>query len=81
MLVLLSVIRIFIYAFWGEGGEVSPNVTKQSYNRLFYPTALLVVISIAYGVGSEWITPFMANAADVLSNPSVYVDAVMKGGQ
>lgn len=81
LLVLLSVIRIFIYAFWGADGEVSPNVTKQSYNRLFYPTALLVIISIAYGIGSEWITPFMANAADVLSNPAVYVDAVMKGGQ
>ncbi|MEK4230454.1 Na+/H+ antiporter subunit D [Solibacillus sp. FSL H8-0538] len=81
LLVLLSVIRIFVYAFWGEGGQLEPNVNKQSYNRLFYPTAILVVISIAYGVGSEWITPFMDNAANVLSNPSVYVDAVMKGGE
>ena len=80
LLVLLSVIRIFVYAFWGDGGQEA-TVDKKTYNGLFIPTVLLVVISIAYGVGSEWVEPFMANAAHVLSDPSAYVDAVMKGGQ
>lgn len=80
LLVLLSAIRIFIYAFWGEGGQTAA-VNKKTYNRLFYPTVLLIIVSIAYGVGAEWVTPFMDNAARVLSDPSVYVDAVMKGGQ
>lgn len=81
LLVLLSVMRIFIYAFWGEEGQMEPQVSKKFYLNLLVPTVILVVISIAYGVGSEWVTPFMDNAANVLSNPSVYVEAVMKGGE
>ncbi|MER1986850.1 MAG: Na+/H+ antiporter subunit D [Solibacillus sp.] len=80
LLVLLSAIRIFVYAFWGEGGQqVKVNTTV--YRRLFIPTALLVLLSVAFGVGAEFIEPFMANAASVLLDPSIYVDAVMKGGQ
>ena len=45
---------------------------------LFMPTALLVLITVAYGVGSEWITPFMDDAAKLLNDPSIYIDAVMK---
>lgn len=80
LIVLLSVIRIFLYAFWGEQGAMV-QIDSKKYNRLFYPAALLVVVSIAYGIGSEWVSPFIDNAANVLSNPSVYVDAVMKGGK
>ncbi len=80
LVVLLSVIRIFIYAFWGEKGQHVP-VEKQRYNRMFFPTALVVIISIAYGIGSEWVVPFMDNAAKILIDPSIYVDAVMKGGK
>ena len=54
---------------------------KRRYNRMFFPTALVVIISIAYGIGSEWIVPFMDNAAKILADPSIYVDAVMKGGK
>lgn len=73
-------IRIFIYAFWGEEGERAA-VEKHRYNRMFFPTAILVIISVAYGVGSEWLVPFMDNAAKILVDPSIYVDAVMKGGE
>ena len=81
IVVLLSVIRIFIYAFWGEQGQLSKEVNKTTYNRLFFPTMLLVVVSIFYGVGTEWITPFMEDAAKILTDPSIYNDAVMKGGE
>lgn len=81
ILVLLSVMRIFIYAFWGEPGQVSNKVEKTTYNRLFYPTVILVIVSIFFGVCTEWFTPFMADAAKVLTDPSIYTDAVMKGGE
>ncbi|MFC9542198.1 hypothetical protein ACFTQ7_20310 [Lysinibacillus sp. NPDC056959] len=42
------------------------------------PTVILVLITVAYGVGSEWITPFMDDAAKLLSDPSIYIDAVLK---
>ena len=79
--VLLSVMRIFIYAFWGEQGQLSGDVQKAKYNVLFLPTVLLVVLSIFYGLGTEWLTPFMGDAAKLLIDPSIYTDAVMKGGE
>lgn len=80
LLVLLSVMRIFLYAFWGEEKETSRDIPKATFNKLFYPTVTLVLLTVAYGVGAEWITPFMQGAANVLSNPTVYIEAVLKGG-
>lgn len=79
LVVLLSAIRIFIYAFWG-GEQPIQQVERARYVKLFIPTAVLVLLSVAYGVGSEWIMPFMEDAANVLANPAVYIEAVLKGG-
>lgn len=80
LIVLLSVIRIFIYAFWGEQGEMV-QINPASYRNMLTPTVILVAISVAFGVGAEFVTPFMDTAAKALIDPSVYIDAVMKGGQ
>ncbi|WP_342558710.1 Na+/H+ antiporter subunit D [Metasolibacillus sp. FSL K6-0083] len=80
LIVLLSVIRIFLYAFWGKEGQ-TVQIQEKTYKQLYYPTVILVVISIVYGVGAEWVTPFMDAAAHVLTDPSVYIEAVMKGAQ
>lgn len=80
LMVLLSVIRIFIYAFWGEEGE-TVQINKKSYRNMLIPTVLLVAISVAFGIGAEWVTPYMDTAAKILVDPTIYVDAVMKGGQ
>lgn len=77
LIVLLSVMRIFIYAFWGKPVEV-PATKSGSYQKMMIPAVLLVVLSIAYGIGSEWLVPYMTDAADVLLNPSIYIDAVLK---
>ena len=79
LVVLLSAIRIFIYAFWGEPKPIK-QLERAPYMKLFIPTAVLVLLSVAYGVGAEWIMPFMQDAANVLAHPSVYVEAVLKGG-
>src|SRR5699024_5551163 len=77
IIVLLSAIRIFIYAFWGEQA-ILPETGYRSYRKEMIPATVLVVISIVYGVGTEWIVPYMADASDILLNPSVYIDAVLK---
>ena len=77
---LLSVIRIFIYAFWGEEKDTTSAITKREFNQMFYPTIIVVLISVAFGIGAEWVTPYMVDAARVLADPSVYIDAIMKGG-
>ena len=80
LVVLLSVIRVFIYAFWGEQGARG-TVHLGRYRKLFAPTIILILLTVAYGVGSEWLVPYMDNTAKLLTDPSIYIDAVMKGGQ
>lgn len=78
LIVLLSVIRIFVYAFWGEPQAVTPVLSQKHINHIFAPTVVLVLITVAYGVGAEFLTPFMEDAAKLLADPSIYIDAVMK---
>lgn len=77
LVVLLSSIRIFIYAFWGEPKAI-PQSNKRSYRLEMIPATMLIIISIFYGVGAEWLYPFMEEASDLLLNPSIYTDAVLK---
>lgn len=77
LLVLLSVMRIFIYAFWGEPKKILP-IDKARYNAMFIPTVILVALTIVLGVGAELFMPFIEQAAEVLLNPSLYYDAVLK---
>ncbi|MFC5603569.1 Na+/H+ antiporter subunit D [Sporosarcina koreensis] len=77
LIVLLSVIRIFIYAFWGEPADL-PKTKRKPYKRMMLPTIVLVVLSVLYGVGTEWILPYVIDATDVLLQPSIYIDAVLK---
>ncbi|RNF39285.1 Na+/H+ antiporter subunit D [Planococcus salinus] len=77
LIVLLSVVRIFIYAFWGEPVETVP-LKKSSYYQMFTPTVVLVAITVFFGVGAELFMPFISGAGEVLLNPSIYIDAVLK---
>lgn len=77
LVVLLSVMRIFVYAFWGEPQSL-PETNRKHYRFMFIPAATFVIITVFYGVGTEWLMPFMSDAADVLLDPSRYVDAVLK---
>ena len=78
LIVLLSAIRIFIYAFWGE--EKGEHLIRpKTYRHLLAPSITLVAITVLYGVGAEYLVPFMSDATTVLLDPSVYVDAVFEG--
>lgn len=78
LIVLLSSMRIFIYAFWGEE-KGSHEINPKSYRHLLAPVVTLVAITILYGVGAEFLVPYMTDAATVLIDPSVYTDAVFEG--
>ncbi|MEN1967062.1 Na+/H+ antiporter subunit D [Lentibacillus sp. N15] len=80
IIVLLSSIRIFIYAFWGEPVALSalPKTDHRTYRNVMIPTAILVAVSIVYGIGAESVITYMTDASDILLNPSAYIDAVLK---
>ncbi|VDG98772.1 Multiple resistance and pH homeostasis protein D [Lysinibacillus sphaericus] len=77
LIVLLSVIRIFIYAFWGEPVALQPT-NRKTYKHMMFPAVILVALSVLYGVGTEWIFPYVSDAAHVLLDPSSYINAVLK---
>lgn len=77
LIVLLSAVRIFIYAFWGEPVETEP-LKKSAYHAMLIPSMLLVAITVFFGVGAELFMPFVSGAAEVLLNPSLYIEAVFK---
>ncbi|MBO8176303.1 MAG: Na+/H+ antiporter subunit D [Bacillus sp. (in: Bacteria)] len=74
LLVLYSVMKIFINGFWGEPKAYE----KKPIGSLFGPAVFLIILSVFYGVSVEWIKPFFAQAADVLVEPTIYIEAVLK---
>jgi multicomponent Na+:H+ antiporter subunit D len=77
LFILFSMIKLFMKAFWGEtilSTEEEKGITK----GLLLPIALLTLVSIAMGVGAEAITGYVAQAAEELLDPSLYIQAVFK---
>ncbi|XWN51538.1 Na+/H+ antiporter subunit D [Anoxybacillus flavithermus] len=74
LLVLYSVMKIFMNGFWGE----EKGFERKPLDGRFIPVLLLLVLSIAYGVGIEFIRPFVLDAVNVLVDPSMYIEAVLK---
>ncbi|WEK55974.1 MAG: Na+/H+ antiporter subunit D [Candidatus Cohnella colombiensis] len=77
LLVLYSVMKIFIHSFWGEK-LLSEGEQKDTGNSALLPGTLLAVLVIGMGLGAEWVLTYVKQAVEVLSNPSIYVNAVFK---
>lgn len=74
--VLYSLMRVFINSFWGESKSGQIN-TNASIGKLMVPIILLMIVSICYGVFSEYVNVYITQAVEVLINPSIYIDAVL----
>lgn len=77
MVILYSLIRIFMSSFWGET-IISKEEEKPLRKSLIFPSAVLVVLTFALGIGAEAVAPYIKDAAHTLMNPEIYIDAVMK---
>ncbi|WP_062350300.1 Na+/H+ antiporter subunit D [Bacillus kwashiorkori] len=77
LITLYSVMKIFIYGFWGEAKGYNSE-QKISYKALLFPAILLVAVSVIYGFGTEVVYPYISNAAETLTNPDIYIEAVLK---
>ncbi|WP_028608660.1 Na+/H+ antiporter subunit D [Paenibacillus harenae] len=76
-IVLYSLIRLFMNAFWGEE-KARPEQAPALSKGMLLSAAGLCVIVIAMGLGSEWVYRFVTDAGDTLMNPAIYIDAVLK---
>ncbi|WYP27889.1 Na+/H+ antiporter subunit D [Alkalihalobacillus sp. FSL W8-0930] len=76
LLTLFSMLKIFIYVFWGEQkhSEVQANIKVGS---LLLPIVPLVLLTIVLGFAAEPMFTFSLQVADQLLTPSTYIDAVL----
>ncbi|MGD6817379.1 Na+/H+ antiporter subunit D [Metabacillus sp. 84] len=75
LLVLYSIMKIFMNGFWGE---VQPIKGNPSVKGMVYPAVILVALSAAFGLGTEFVSPYITQAAETLLDPSIYIEAVLK---
>lgn len=76
MFVLYSLLRIFKNCFWGET-IVSKEEQLPLRRGVLIPCLVLVSLTIAIGLGTESMAPYIVNAADTLVNPDIYIQAVL----
>ncbi|MBP1996318.1 Na+/H+ antiporter subunit D [Paenibacillus eucommiae] len=77
LLLLTSMLNIFMNAFWGEEKMAGDGIWKSPRLLLVVSAALLILV-IFLGVGAEWVDPYVSQAADVLLDAQLYIDAVLK---
>ena len=77
LFVLYSMMKIFMNVFWGEQKDSTVN-SSHFTKGIIYPGVFLLSISVMYGVGSEWVFPFIDQAVETLMNPSIYIESVLK---
>lgn len=77
LLVLFSVMKIFIHGFWGQN-RTYEGEDKIPVKWLLISPVILVMISALIGIGSESFLPYISQAANTLTDPSIYIEAVLK---
>ncbi len=75
LLILYSVMKIFIYGFWGEKVE---GFEKKPMKGMVYPIVFLLFFSVFLGVGAEFVYPYIDSTAAYLLDPEIYINSVLK---
>lgn len=78
LLVLYSLVKMFMGAFWKEDHLLPVRDLKKWHSTAYISVIGLFILVIGLGLGSEWIYSFAGQAGEVLANPSIYIDAVLK---
>lgn len=76
LFVLYSLLKIFLHCFWGET-IISIEDEIPLKKGLVIPIVLLSSISISIGIIPELLAVYVQDAAKTLTNPKIYIDAVL----
>lgn len=77
LLILYSMMKIFMNGFWGEE-KLAEGRAPGNIKGLLAPAACLLTVVVLLGVGAEWVYPYVSQAGEVLLNPQLYIQAVLK---
>lgn len=75
LLILYSMIKIFIQAFWGEKQE---NYEKKSLRGMISPIVLMLAFSVFLGIGANYVLPTIESIGIDLLDPEIYIKSVLK---
>ncbi|WP_010094056.1 Na+/H+ antiporter subunit D [Ornithinibacillus scapharcae] len=78
LMILYSVMKIFMNAFWGET-IISEEDEKGTTRGVMLPIAVLTALTVLLGIGPEMINSYIEIAVEALMDPSIYIDAVFAG--
>lgn len=76
IVVLYSLLRIFLASFFGET-SISKEDKKPIPRGALLSFILLALCIVVLGVGAESIANYVNDAARMLMNPSIYIDAIL----
>ncbi|MNC03323.1 Na(+)/H(+) antiporter subunit D [compost metagenome] len=76
LIVLYSMLRIFMHAFWGEEKTAIPALPRQQ-KGMTVAAGSLFCLMILMGLGSEWLYALVSRAGDILTQPELYIEAVL----
>ncbi|MDD4565810.1 MAG: Na+/H+ antiporter subunit D [Eubacteriales bacterium] len=77
LMVLYSVMKVFMSAFWGYT-DVKEVTENKSIRGLLMPIGVLTAITIGLGLGAEVIHEYVDLAVAGLLDPNIYIDAVLQ---
>ncbi|MEI7026201.1 Na+/H+ antiporter subunit D [Paenibacillus sp. y28] len=77
LIVLYSLIRVFMHAFWGEE-KPRALAAPLPGGRSSIPAAGLCLMVVMMGLGSEQVYQFVSEAGNTLLQPAFYINAVLK---
>ncbi|MCJ7840084.1 Na+/H+ antiporter subunit D [Lederbergia sp. NSJ-179] len=76
--VLYSLLRVFLHSFWGETIISIEDETPLKKGWII-PCVLLTAGTVGLGLGTEFLSPYVRDAAHTLMNPHVYIEAILDG--
>ncbi|WP_100372207.1 Na+/H+ antiporter subunit D [Bacillus sp. FJAT-45037] len=77
LLTLFSMMKIFIYAFWGEQKHTEAQANYK-VGKLLLPIVPLVALTIILGFAAEPIFQYSLQVAEQLLDPTIYIESVLK---
>lgn len=79
LVLLYSLMKIFMHAFWGE--DQQEGQAESDWPQARYLTAACIpmfILIVMMGVGGEWVMHYVRQAGEVLMDATVYIQAVLK---
>jgi multicomponent Na+:H+ antiporter subunit D len=76
---LFSMMKIWNEAFWKNNPyEDKPVNAMKIKPSMMYPVAILALSTLILGIFAGWFMDVLEEATEVLKNPEIYIDAVLK---